>query len=91
MRAIGRGGGEGMGQGRKGKGKGGKEGSTPPGFSNTPQFELSGNKPGRLERFSIGGCLKIEAKSSVTLCLLKQRLRVITHGQSRLRVNYNGR
>jgi hypothetical protein len=38
MKAVGRGGGEGW---DKEEG----EGSTPPVFSNTPQFELSGNKP----------------------------------------------
>jgi hypothetical protein len=42
MKAIGRGGGEGWDK-EEGKGKG--EGSTPPVFSNTPQFELSRNKP----------------------------------------------
>jgi hypothetical protein len=51
MKAIGRGGGEGWDK-EEGKGKGeGKEGKKerreahPPVFSNTPQFEISGNKP----------------------------------------------
>jgi hypothetical protein len=45
----------------KRKGRGGEKGSTAPVFSNTLQFELSGNKPGTKEA-GISGVSPVEVR-----------------------------